>query len=134
MKHIYYNFLFILVALTSCSNASKPNDPIPKHETFKIQSKQVGEKRVINVWTPENYKAVNEFGYVGYNYIGRADFILPRGTMIFNVKVTVGYIGLINENTNTVVPFYPFGRASYNHSFFSGKAGGDVIQRPIINY
>ncbi len=33
-----------------------------------------------------NYKAVNEFGYVGYNYIGRADFILPRGTMIFNVK------------------------------------------------
>lgn len=81
-----------------------------------------------------NYKAVNEFGYVGYNYIGRADFILPRGTMIFNVKVTVGYIGLINENTNTVVPFYPFGRASYNHSFFSGKAGGDVIQRPIINY
>ena len=57
MKHIYYNFLFILVALTSCSNASKPNDPIPKHETFKIQSKQVGEKRVINVWTPENYKA-----------------------------------------------------------------------------
>lgn len=56
MKHIYSNFLFILVALTSCSNASKPNDPIPKHETFKIQSKQVGEKRVINVWTPENYK------------------------------------------------------------------------------
>ena len=56
MKFIYYNFLFILVALTSCSNASKPNDPIPKHETFKIQSKQVGEKRVINVWTPENYK------------------------------------------------------------------------------
>ena len=57
MKHIYYNFLFILAALTSCSNASKPNDPIPKHETFKIQSKQVGEERVINVWTPENYKA-----------------------------------------------------------------------------
>jgi enterochelin esterase-like enzyme len=28
-----------------------------KHETFKIQSKQVGEERVINVWTPENYKA-----------------------------------------------------------------------------
>ena len=57
MKFIYYNLFFILVTLTSCSNASKPNDPIPKHETFKIQSKQVGEERVINVWTPENYKA-----------------------------------------------------------------------------
>lgn len=56
MKHIYYNLLFILVTLTSCSNASQPNDPIPEHETFKIQSKQVGEERVINVWTPENYK------------------------------------------------------------------------------
>ena len=55
MKFIYYNLLFILVALTSCSNASQPNDPIPEHETFKIQSKQVGEERVINVWTPENY-------------------------------------------------------------------------------
>src|SRR5690606_25150266 len=56
MKHIYYNLLFILVTLTSCSNASQPNDPIPEHETFKIQSKQVGEERVINVWIPENYK------------------------------------------------------------------------------
>lgn len=57
MKFIHYYLFFLLVTLTSCSNASQPNDPIPKHETFKIQSKQVGEERVINVWTPENYKA-----------------------------------------------------------------------------
>src|SRR5690606_8709653 len=56
MKFIYYNLFLILLTLTSCSNASQPNDPIPEHETFKIQSKQVGEERVINVWTPENYK------------------------------------------------------------------------------
>ncbi len=56
MKFIYYNLLFILVTLTSCSNASQPNDPIPEHETFKILSKQVGEERVINVWTPADYK------------------------------------------------------------------------------
>lgn len=56
MKFIYYKLLFILVTLTSCLNASPTNDPIPKHETFKIQSKQVGEERIINVWTPENYK------------------------------------------------------------------------------
>ena len=57
MRFFYLHLLFILTALTSCSNASQPNDPIPKHETFKIQSKKVGEERVINVWTPENYKA-----------------------------------------------------------------------------
>lgn len=57
MKFTYYYLFFLLVTLTSCSNVSQPNDPIPKHETFKIQSKQVGEERVINVWTPENYKA-----------------------------------------------------------------------------
>lgn len=46
----------MILFLTSCSNASQPNDPIPEHETFKIQSNQVGEERTINVWTPEDYK------------------------------------------------------------------------------
>jgi len=66
MKFIYYNLLFTLVTLTSCSNASQPNDTIPEHETFKIQSKQVGEERVINVWTPENYKASKDSLLVMY--------------------------------------------------------------------
>lgn len=40
---------------TSDFNTSQPNDPIPEHETFTIHSKQVGEERTINVWTPESY-------------------------------------------------------------------------------
>ena len=60
MKFIYYNLLFLLVTLTSCSNASQPNDPVPEHETFKIQSKQVGEERIINVWTPSSYKSSSD--------------------------------------------------------------------------
>lgn len=56
MKFIYYNLLFILVLLTSCSKTTQPNDPIPAHETFKIQSKQVAEERTINVWIPAEYK------------------------------------------------------------------------------
>ncbi|WP_420155882.1 alpha/beta hydrolase [Siphonobacter sp.] len=56
MKFIYYNLLVLLVVLTSFSKASKPDDPIPEHETFKIHSKQVEEERTINVWTPANYK------------------------------------------------------------------------------
>lgn len=56
MKTLYYVFLIGILYLTSCSTTSKTNDPIPKHETFTIKSKQVNEDRVINVWTPENYK------------------------------------------------------------------------------
>lgn len=57
MKSLYYILLTGILFLTSCSNASQPNDPIPEHETFTIQSKQVGEERTINVWTPEDYKS-----------------------------------------------------------------------------
>ena len=48
---------FIVLFVTSCTKTSQPVDSIPKHETFTIQSKKVNETRVINVWTPENYKA-----------------------------------------------------------------------------
>ncbi|MBE8715541.1 alpha/beta hydrolase [Sphingobacterium hungaricum] len=57
MRALYYILLAGILFLTSCSNASQPNDPIPEHETFTIQSKQVGEERTINVWTPEEYKS-----------------------------------------------------------------------------
>lgn len=60
MKNIFYTLFVGILFCVSCSNASQPNDPIPEHETFKIQSKQVGEERTINVWTPENYKTGND--------------------------------------------------------------------------
>lgn len=60
MKVIYFNLLFILVILTNCSNTATPTDPIPEHDTFTIQSQEVGEERIINVWTPENYKTNKE--------------------------------------------------------------------------
>jgi predicted alpha/beta superfamily hydrolase len=59
MKLLYYVLLTGIMFLTNCS-ASQPNDPIPEHETFTIQSKQVGEERIINVWTPTNYKTSSD--------------------------------------------------------------------------
>lgn len=56
MKNICYALLLAILFLTNCSNTSQPKDPIPEHDTFKINSKQVGEERVINVWTPSDYK------------------------------------------------------------------------------
>lgn len=51
------NIMFILLAVTtSCSNVQKINDPVPAHDEFTIASKQLGETRIINVWTPPGYK------------------------------------------------------------------------------
>lgn len=56
MKSLYLQFLFVIVLFSSCSSAPQPNDPIPDHDTFTIESKKVGETRTMNVWTPPGYK------------------------------------------------------------------------------
>ena len=60
MKNIFYTLLAGILFFTNCSNKSQPNDPIPIHETFNIQSTQVGEERIINVWIPENYSSIKD--------------------------------------------------------------------------
>lgn len=57
MKFTYTNLLLILVLLTGCSTAARPDDPVPEHQTFTIRSERVGELRIINVWTPSAYPA-----------------------------------------------------------------------------
>ena len=55
------NYLILMsLLIISCGNKHQYNDPIPNHDTFKIESKQVGETRIINVWTPPMYKNSNE--------------------------------------------------------------------------
>ena len=53
-KAIYYLFFSLIVL--SCARKPQNTDPIPKHDNFTIESKFVNETRVINVWTPPNYK------------------------------------------------------------------------------
>ncbi len=54
-KTIY--FLFIAILTISCKNKGVVyNDPIPKHDSLTISSKFVNEERIINIWTPPNYK------------------------------------------------------------------------------
>jgi predicted alpha/beta superfamily hydrolase len=48
---IAINMLFI-----GCTNKLQQKDIIPNHSTFNIESSQVGEIRVINVWTPSGYQ------------------------------------------------------------------------------
>ena len=55
MKSIYFNLLLVVVTISSCTNAKQPTDKVPTHDEFTIESKQVGETRNINVWTPTEY-------------------------------------------------------------------------------
>lgn len=60
MKNIILIFALALISI-SCKNQSAIyNDPIPEHNSITIASKYVNENRVINIWTPPNYKDSNE--------------------------------------------------------------------------
>ncbi|WP_437919943.1 alpha/beta hydrolase [Sphingobacterium sp. LRF_L2] len=56
MKSLIYSIIAGIFSFTICSNTSGSTDSIPEHETFAIQSEQLSEKRIINVWTPLDYK------------------------------------------------------------------------------
>lgn len=55
MKLLSYTFLFCFVTLTSILKAVTPTNQIPVHDTFTIRSEELGEDRIINVWTPSDY-------------------------------------------------------------------------------
>src|SRR6218665_159569 len=59
-RHFSYYTLLVCFLLLSCKNSAQEHDPIPEHETFTIDSKIVGEKRVINIWTPSGYKTATD--------------------------------------------------------------------------
>lgn len=59
MKNTNY-IVLISLFIFGCVNKPQNQDPIPKHDSFKIESKHVGETRVINVWTPPTYENSND--------------------------------------------------------------------------
>ena len=61
-------FLCAIFSLSG-SAQSNPQDIVQFHETIKIESKVLNEERVINIWTPENYKESN----ITYDVLYMAD-------------------------------------------------------------
>ncbi len=51
------SYLTLLLTFLSCK--AQTQDPVPVHETFTIESKEVGEIRTINIWLPEDYATSN---------------------------------------------------------------------------
>ena len=58
MKNLSY-ILLLSIFFIGCVNKPQYNDPIPKHDSFNMESAEVRETRVINVWIPEDYKESN---------------------------------------------------------------------------
>ena len=55
------NYIILLsLVILGCGNKLQNQDPIPNHDTFKIESKEVKETRIINVWTPPSYENSND--------------------------------------------------------------------------
>ncbi|WP_312136288.1 alpha/beta hydrolase-fold protein [Sphingobacterium sp.] len=54
---IHYPLLIIAAIFMSCSDLTATKDPIPNHDSFTINSSEMGEVRTINVWVPDAYKA-----------------------------------------------------------------------------
>ncbi|GGG49689.1 alpha/beta hydrolase [Bizionia arctica] len=54
MKYLS-QFIILAILLANCSKKTTYSDPIPEHDSFKIESIEVNETRTINVWTPEDY-------------------------------------------------------------------------------
>lgn len=55
MKQVIY-LLALSILVVNCAKTPVYDDPIPKYDTFTLDSKEVKEKRVINIWTPKGYE------------------------------------------------------------------------------
>lgn len=55
MKIINFCFALSIFYLVGCQENAQAQDPIPEHQTFKLDSKELGETRTMNVWLPTNY-------------------------------------------------------------------------------
>ena len=54
MNRIFY-FSILISLILNCSVNAQTQDPIPNHDSLKIDSKEVNETRIINIWVPEEY-------------------------------------------------------------------------------
>lgn len=59
-------YLIISFLVMNCTKTPQYNDPVPEHDSFTIESKNVNETRVINVWLPSSYNTTTDVFSVLY--------------------------------------------------------------------
>ncbi len=131
------NILIILIVsvLFGCGNIAQNQDPIPKHDTFKIESKQVEETRIINVWIPPMYENSNESYPVLYMLDGgiKEDFPHIANTIAKLVdKKSISPIILVGiENTERGRDLTGYSESDYDAQF-SPQTDGAKYFRAFI--
>jgi hypothetical protein len=131
MKNIIY-LILISSFIFGCENKPQNQDPIPKHNTFKIKSKQVGETRIINVWTPPMYKNSTESYPVLYMPDGgiKEDFPHIANTIAKLVKEkSIPPIILVGiENTERGRDLTGYSESDYDAQFCPQTDGAKKIR------
>lgn len=121
MKKIIF-FLAIAFLTISCKNKGTTyNDPIPQHDTLTIASKFVNENRVINIWTPPNYKESTDSFPVLYMPDGgiKEDFPHIANTLekLLSENKIPPFILVGIENTERGRDLTGFSEAEYDKQF-----------------
>lgn len=137
MTNNIFCFIIIILAYSCKNNTVVNNDPIPKHDSLKINSRFVNEERVINVWTPPNYDISNDSLTVLYMPDGgiKEDFphiantldALIKQNKIFNV-ILVGI-----ENTERRRDLTGPTKIEYDLKYIPNPGGADNFRQFIKN-
>ena len=85
--------LVLIAGFAPRARASTPPDTIPKHETFTIASRELGEVRTINVYTPPGYAAARRAFPVLYMPDGGLAEDFPHIVATVDSLVRLGRIG-----------------------------------------
>ncbi len=134
MKSIALNLLVFLYSFSSVF--AQIQDPIPQYETFNIESKKVNETRVINVWTPPQYKEGSEKFPVLYMPDGgiKEDFPHIANTLseLISTKKIPPFILVGIENTERKRDLTGFTNSDYDKKMVPINGGSENF-RAFIN-
>lgn len=123
MKTIFYASILFSIFLSCQNKTNSPyhNDPIPEHQTISIASDLLGEKRIINIWTPPNYKNSNKHYPVLYMPDGgvQEDFPHIANTLanLIEKKKIPPYLLVGIENTERGRDLTGYSEAEYDKQF-----------------
>lgn len=55
--------ILTLIIIAVATSTLRAEEPVPAHETLRVESQVLAETRVVNVWLPPGYSAENEPGF-----------------------------------------------------------------------
>lgn len=123
--------------MISCKDQPLYNDPIPEHDSIKINSTFVNEERVVNIWTPPNYESSNDSFPVLYMPDGgiKEDFPHIANTLskLIQENKIPAYILVGIENTERRRDLTGPTKIEYDLKYIPNPGGADNFRSFIKN-